>query len=214
MVFGTGNINSKIMIIGEGPGAQEDVEGIPFVGRAGKLLDKMLGSIQLDRTKVYISNVVNYRPPANRKPTESEIAKYLPYLKSHIQIINPRIIMLLGSTALNALIGNEVVISKARGRWIQKEIGKIGYKFQFITLAGFHAQNYAVFDLARKYKNNGMTAYSALQQQEFASESDGYTATKHQKEVGTSYFDAVSNTISSGKSSTNAMKDSTETEQF
>jgi len=96
----------------------------------------------------------------------------------------------------------------------QIEIGKMGYKFQFITLAGFHAQNYAVFDLARKYKNNGMTAYSALQQQEFASESDGYTATKHQKEVGTTYFDAVSNTISSGESSTTAMKDSTETEQF
>ena len=96
----------------------------------------------------------------------------------------------------------------------QVEIGKMGYKFQFITLAGFHAQNYAVFDLARKYKNNGMTAYSALQQQEFASESDGYTATKHQKEVGTTYFDAVSNTISSGESSTTAMKDSTETEQF
>jgi len=96
----------------------------------------------------------------------------------------------------------------------QIEIGKMGYRFQFITLAGFHAQNYAVFDLARKYKNNGMTAYSALQQQEFASESDGYTATKHQKEVGTTYFDAVSNTISSGESSTTAMKDSTETEQF
>jgi len=96
----------------------------------------------------------------------------------------------------------------------QKEIGKMGYKFQFITLAGFHAQNYAVFDLARKYKNSGMPAYSALQQQEFASESDGYTATKHQKEVGTTYFDAVSNTISSGESSTTAMKDSTETEQF
>jgi len=96
----------------------------------------------------------------------------------------------------------------------QQEIGAMGYKFQFITLAGFHAQNYAVFDLARKYKNNGMTAYSALQQQEFASESDGYTATKHQKEVGTSYFDAISNTISSGKSSTAAMKDSTETDQF
>ena len=90
----------------------------------------------------------------------------------------------------------------------------MGYKFQFITLAGFHAQNYAVFDLARKYKKSGMTAYSALQQQEFASESDGYTATKHQKEVGTTYFDAVSNTISSGESSTTAMKDSTETEQF
>ena len=96
----------------------------------------------------------------------------------------------------------------------QKEIGKMGYKFQFITLAGFHAQNYAIFDLARKYKNSGMTAYSTLQQQEFASESDGYTATKHQKEVGTTYFDAVSNTISSGESSTTAMKDSTETEQF
>jgi len=96
----------------------------------------------------------------------------------------------------------------------QIEIGRMGYKFQFITLAGFHAQNYAVFDLARKYKNNGMTAYSALQQQEFASESDGYTATKHQREVGTTYFDAVSNTISSGESSTTAMEDSTETEQF
>jgi isocitrate lyase len=96
----------------------------------------------------------------------------------------------------------------------QVEIGKMGYKFQFITLAGFHAQNYAIFDLARKYKKSGMTAYSALQQQEFASESDGYTATKHQKEVGTTYFDAVSNTISSGESSTTAMKDSTETEQF
>jgi len=96
----------------------------------------------------------------------------------------------------------------------QKEIGKMGYKFQFITLAGFHAQNYAVFDLARKYKNSGMPAYSTLQQQEFASESDGYTATKHQKEVGTTYFDAVSNTISSGESSTTAMEDSTETEQF
>ena len=124
LVFGDGNINSKIMIIGEGPGAQEDEMGIPFVGRAGKLLDKMLSSIQLDRTKVYISNVVNYRPPANRKPTELEIAKYLPFLKSHIEIVNPKIILLLGSTALNALIGSEIVISKARGKWVQKEIGK------------------------------------------------------------------------------------------
>ena len=96
----------------------------------------------------------------------------------------------------------------------QKEIGKMGYKFQFITLAGFHAQNYAVFDLAKKYKQYGMTAYSRLQQREFDSEKEGYTATKHQKEVGTSYFDAISNTISSGKSSTTAMKDSTEEDQF
>ena len=96
----------------------------------------------------------------------------------------------------------------------QKEIGSMGYKFQFITLAGFHAQNYAIFDLAKKYKQYGMSAYSRLQQQEFDSEKEGYTATKHQKEVGTSYFDAISNTISSGKSSTTAMKDSTETDQF
>ena len=96
----------------------------------------------------------------------------------------------------------------------QKEIGKMGYKFQFITLAGFHAQNFAIFDLAKKYKNYGMSAYSRLQQQEFDNEKEGYTATKHQREVGTSYFDAISNTISSGESSTTAMKDSTETEQF
>jgi len=125
LVFGDGNINSKIMIIGEGPGANEDAEGRPFVGRAGKLLDKMLLAIQLDRTKVYISNVVNYRPPGNRKPTNAEIERYLPYLKSHIEIINPKILFLLGSTALSTLIGNDVVISKARGKWIQKEIGTV-----------------------------------------------------------------------------------------
>jgi len=96
----------------------------------------------------------------------------------------------------------------------QKEIGNMGYKFQFITLAGFHAQNFAIFDLAKKYKQYGMSAYSRLQQQEFDSEKEGYTATKHQREVGTSYFDAVSNAISSGESSTTAMKDSTETDQF
>ena len=96
----------------------------------------------------------------------------------------------------------------------QDEIGKMGYKFQFITLAGFHAQNFAIFDLAKKYKKDGMSAYSKLQQQEFDSEKEGYTATKHQREVGTSYFDAVSNAISSGKSSTTAMKDSTESDQF
>ena len=125
LVFGDGNINAKIMIIGEGPGAQEDAAGIPFVGRAGKLLEKMLNAIQLGRSKVYISNVVNYRPPENRRPTEIEIKRYLPYLKNHIEIINPKILVLLGSTALNTLIGNEIVISKARGKWIQKEIGKI-----------------------------------------------------------------------------------------
>jgi len=134
LVFGDGNINSKIMIIGEGPGFNEDIEGKPFVGRAGKLLDKMLEAIQLNRKKVYISNVVNYRPPSNRKPTDIEIERYLPYLKNHIEIIKPKILVLLGSTALNALIGSEVVISKARGKWFQKEIGAV----KLWIIASFH----------------------------------------------------------------------------
>ena len=96
----------------------------------------------------------------------------------------------------------------------QEKIAEMGYKFQFITLAGFHTQNIAIFELAEKYRKEGMTAYSKIQQNEFSIEKDGYTSVKHQREVGTSYFDAVSNTISSGKSSTTAMKDSTETEQF
>ena len=122
-VFADGNSNAKIMIVGEGPGANEDKEGIPFVGRAGQLLDKMLESISLDRKNVYITNVVNYRPPENRRPSDKEIEKYLPYLIKHIEIIKPKIILLLGSTALNAIIGNEVVISKARGKWVEKKIG-------------------------------------------------------------------------------------------
>ena len=124
IVFADGNPKAKIMLIGEGPGSNEDQEGLPFVGRAGALLDKMLASIDLDRKKVYITNVVNYRPPKNRRPTEEEIDRYLPYLKKHIEIINPKILVLLGSTALNALIGNEVVISKARGQWIEKKFGE------------------------------------------------------------------------------------------
>ena len=124
IVFADGNPKAKIMLIGEGPGANEDQEGLPFVGRAGALLDKMLASINLDRKNTYITNVVNYRPPENRRPTEEEIAKYLPYLKQHIEIINPRILVLLGSTALNAIIGNKIVVSKARGHWTEKQFGE------------------------------------------------------------------------------------------
>lgn len=96
----------------------------------------------------------------------------------------------------------------------QVELGKMGYKFQFVTLAGFHALNHSMFKLAHDYKDNGMAAYSRLQQEEFVSETDGYTATKHQREVGTGYFDEVSQVISGGTSSTTAMKGSTETAQF
>ena len=123
IVFGDGNPKSKIMLIGEAPGANEDDEGLPFVGRAGMLLDKMLTAINLDRKKVYISNIINYRPPENRRPTDEEIKRYLPFITKHIEIINPKILVLLGSTAMNALIGNDVVISKMRGKWIEKEFG-------------------------------------------------------------------------------------------
>ena len=96
----------------------------------------------------------------------------------------------------------------------QRELGALGFKFQFVTLAGFHALNYGMFELAKDYRGEGMTAYSRLQQAEVAAERDGYTATKHQREVGTGYFDEVAQVISGGTSSTVALKESTETEQF
>ena len=134
LVFSDGNPDSKIMIIGEGPGANEDKEGFPFVGRAGQLLDKMLHAINLSRKNVYITNVVNYRPPENRKPTDKEVQKYLPYLKKHIEIISPKIVLLLGSTAMNAIMQNTEVISKMRGKWFEVNIGN----FKIYTIVSFH----------------------------------------------------------------------------
>jgi uracil-DNA glycosylase family 4 len=134
IVFSDGNPNSKIMIIGEGPGANEDLEGVPFIGRTGELLDKMLLSINLNRDDVYITNVVNYRPPENRNPTLEEIDRYLPYLTKHVEIINPKILILLGSSALNAVIGDEQKISEIRGKWINKKIGKCSTS----VIASFH----------------------------------------------------------------------------
>ena len=134
LVFSDGNPNAKVMIIGEGPGANEDKEGFPFVGRAGQLLDKMLNAINLSRRNVYITNVVNYRPPENRKPTEKEVERYLPYLKKHIEIIKPKIILLLGSTAMNAILKKADVISKMRGKWIEIEINKL----KIFSIVSFH----------------------------------------------------------------------------
>jgi len=105
-------------------------------------------------------------------------------------------------------------LDKATMKKFQSELGKMGYKFQFITLAGFHLNNYATFKLAQDYKKDGMAAYSALQEKEFAAEKDGYTSTKHQREAGTSYFDAVSQALTQGQSSTTAMSGSTEQDQF
>ena len=123
IVFCDGNPKSEIMLVGEAPGSNEDQEGLPFVGRAGALLDKMLASINLNRKNVYISNIINYRPPENRRPTDEEVNRYMPFIKKHIEIINPKILVLLGSTAMNTLIGNDFVISKARGKWIDKKFG-------------------------------------------------------------------------------------------
>ena len=134
LVVYDGNLNAKVMLIGEAPGRDEDQQGIPFVGRAGQLLNKMLLAINLQREDVYITNVVNYRPPDNRRPTDDEIKRYLPFLKKHIEIINPKILILLGSTAMNALVGNEKTISKMRGQWIEQKIDE----FKVSTIVTFH----------------------------------------------------------------------------
>ena len=128
IVFGDGNILSAIMIIGEGPGQKEDELGKPFVGDAGALLNKMLKAIKIEREKIYITNVVNYRPPNNRKPEKSEINRYSEYLKEHISIIDPQILILMGSTAMEAMFGGNKRISKERGQWKEIIIKQKTYK--------------------------------------------------------------------------------------
>ena len=120
LVFNDGNEQSQLMIVGEGPGQKEDEIGKPFVGDAGLLLNKMLKSINIEREKVYITNVVNYRPPNNRKPEAAEIVRYSNFLKKHISIIDPKILILMGSTAMESLFGSKIKITKERGLW--KEI--------------------------------------------------------------------------------------------
>ena len=134
IVFADGNIHSAIMIVGEGPGQKEDELGKPFVGDAGNLLNKMLEAIKIEREKIYITNVVNYRPPNNRKPEKTEINRYSDFLKEHISIINPRILILMGSTAMEALFGSNSKISKERGQWKEIIIKQKSYK----TIITFH----------------------------------------------------------------------------
>ena len=134
MVFSDGNIKSQIMIVGEGPGEKEDEIGKPFVGDAGNLLNKMLSAININRESVYITNVVNFRPPNNRRPTSAEINRYSIHLRDHILIINPKILIIMGSTAMEALVGNNIKISKDRGKW--KEI--IIKNKTFTSIVTFH----------------------------------------------------------------------------
>ena len=134
LVFSDGDIDSKIMIVGEGPGQKEDEIGKPFMGEAGLLLNKMLKSIQLDRNKTYITNVVNFRPPENRKPDLSEIQRYKYFLMDHISIIEPKILVLMGSTAMEALFGSKMKITKERGKWKELIIKNRTYN----TIITFH----------------------------------------------------------------------------
>ena len=134
IVFSDGNFKNSIMIVGEGPGQKEDELGKPFVGDAGQLLNKMLAAINLKRENVYITNVVNYRPPNNRKPEPAEIIRYSEFLREHISIIEPKILILMGSTAMEALFGSKIKISKERGVW--KEI--IINNKTYLTIITFH----------------------------------------------------------------------------
>ena len=134
IVFNDGNFNSSIMIVGEGPGQKEDEVGKPFVGDAGQLLNKMLSAINIKRESIYITNVVNYRPPNNRKPETAEINRYSEFLREHISIIDPKILILMGSTAMEALLGSKIKISKVRGIW--KEI--IINNKTYLVMVTFH----------------------------------------------------------------------------
>ena len=128
LVFADGNKNSQVMIIGEAPGKTEDKLKKPFVGRAGKLLDELLNRIHLDRTKVYITNVVNYRPDKNRKPTSEEINEFKKLLFKHIEIIKPKFLLLLGATASTAVINHKGPLSAVRGKWKSTKILNSFYK--------------------------------------------------------------------------------------
>ncbi len=128
IVFADGDIKSPLMIIGEGPGQKEDEIGKPFVGDAGNLLNKMFKAINIERHKIYITNVVNYRPPDNRKPEPNEISRYSEFLKDHISIIDPKILILMGSTAMEAILGINKKISKERGQWKDIIIKQKNYK--------------------------------------------------------------------------------------
>lgn len=119
VVFGEGNETAKIMFVGEGPGYNEDIQGRPFVGRAGQLLDKMIEAIQLHRNDVYIANIVKCRPPENRNPLEDESTACIDYLRWQVKLIHPQIIVCLGSVASKCLINPDISISKQRGQFVK-----------------------------------------------------------------------------------------------
>ena len=120
IVFGQGNKNADIMFIGEGPGADEDKQGIPFVGKAGQLMNNAFQALEINREDVYIANIVKCRPPSNRVPEDDEAQTCLNYLRNQVILIKPKIIVLLGSTALKNILGKEYGITAVRGNWMEK----------------------------------------------------------------------------------------------
>lgn len=120
IVFAEGNKQADVMFIGEGPGADEDVTGLPFVGKAGKLMNMAFQGLDIDRKILYIANIVKCRPPANRVPESDEVKECIQYLENQIFLVKPKIIVLLGSTALKGILGKEYSITSSRGKWIQK----------------------------------------------------------------------------------------------
>ena len=121
IVFGEGNINAKIMFIGEGPGGDEDKQGRPFVGKAGQLMDKAFDIVGIKREDVYIANIVKCRPPMNRDPEEDEIKSCINYLRNQVMVIKPKIIVLLGRISMQNILGKEYKITKSRGIWAPKK---------------------------------------------------------------------------------------------
>jgi uracil-DNA glycosylase family 4 len=122
MVFARGNPQADVMVVGEAPGREEDEQGRPFVGRSGQLLDRMLGSIGLDEDSVYITNIVNWRPPGNRKPTDAEIEACRPFAERHIALINPKILVLAGGISAQSLLRAKAGIMALRGRWTEYRV--------------------------------------------------------------------------------------------
>jgi len=123
LVFADGNPTARIMFVGEAPGRDEDIEGLPFVGRSGKLLDRMIASIGLDRTKVYIANVIPWRPPGNRTPTPQETQICLPFIQRQIELVDPDILVTLGNPSTQTLLATREGIMKTRGRWLSYDTG-------------------------------------------------------------------------------------------
>lgn len=124
LVFADGNPQAKVMFVGEAPGRDEDIEGLPFVGRSGKLLDRMLTAIGLDRTSVYIANIIPWRPPGNRTPTPQESQTCLPFIQRQIELVDPDILVCLGGPSAQTLLGIKDGITKTRGRWFTYQTGK------------------------------------------------------------------------------------------